>query len=107
MKNRPRPLQSIRRAQGFTQARLAKLCGISAATLSNIEAGIAQPSPSVLDRLAQALGHPPDELLDGHVTVVITRSGDDTTRGADKPSCKSDRRVRASTAAAGIDASQN
>lgn len=51
-----RRLRNHRHAAGKTQGELAGATGISAAYISRIENGARRPSPSLLDRIAAALG---------------------------------------------------
>jgi len=56
----PNPLAFAiaREARGHTQTALAKLAGVSQATISKIEGGQQEPSPEVTDGIAHALGFP-------------------------------------------------
>jgi transcriptional regulator with XRE-family HTH domain len=51
----PTALRDLRRAHGLSVERLAGLCGLSAKTISRIEAGRVNPHSSTLRVLADAL----------------------------------------------------
>ncbi|BAS27191.1 helix-turn-helix domain-containing protein [Limnochorda pilosa] len=53
-------LNRLRIEQGISLKRLAARCGTSASYLSEVERGLKQPSPTVVDRVAGALGVAPD-----------------------------------------------
>ncbi|SFU46729.1 helix-turn-helix domain-containing protein [Alicyclobacillus macrosporangiidus] len=55
----------LRRARGLTQAQLASAAGVSASTIAMYETGRRTPDPEHLDKLAAALGVPPDQLKPG------------------------------------------
>ncbi|AVX21635.1 Helix-turn-helix [Carboxydocella sporoproducens DSM 16521] len=57
-------LKAIRKALGLSQTRLAELSGVSQAYISELEAGCKQPTLTILDKLAKALGVSVAELLD-------------------------------------------
>ena len=57
------PLRQRRRAAGIRVHDLARLVGISAEHLNNIEAGRRGPSQRVLAELATALGCTPDDIV--------------------------------------------
>ena len=58
-------LQRWRRERGLTQAELAKKAGVTELYISQLETGLREnPSPSVLRRLAKALGVSAGELLE-------------------------------------------
>ncbi|MEW5762567.1 MAG: transcriptional repressor LexA [Bacillota bacterium] len=58
-------IKSLRRAAGYTQARLAAATGLSQQYLSDIETGRHRPSLRALEKVAAALGVPAAELLAG------------------------------------------
>lgn len=49
-------IRAIRAARGLSQAALAELVGVRQHRLSEWETGVILPSPSSLERLAEALG---------------------------------------------------
>lgn len=49
-------LKRIRTARGWSQAKLAEAAGVKQATISRIESGTNNPSLSVADQIAEALG---------------------------------------------------
>lgn len=55
-------LRSLRDVRNVSQAQIARLAGIPRATWSHLEAGSANPTLSVLDRVATALQVPIEEL---------------------------------------------
>lgn len=54
--------RELRESKGLSRDALARLTGLSLATLYRIETGKQQPTPATLARLAQALGVREDEL---------------------------------------------
>lgn len=56
-------LRELREAQGLTQQALAERTGVRQATVSQIESGTSRVDLDVLERLADALGKEPGELL--------------------------------------------
>jgi putative transcriptional regulator len=56
-------LRELREAQGLTQQALAERAGVRQATVSQIESGTSRVDLDVLERLADALGKEPGELL--------------------------------------------
>jgi transcriptional regulator with XRE-family HTH domain len=52
----------LREARGFTQEQMARLAGVPRATWGHIESGAANPTLSVLDKVAAALQVPIEEL---------------------------------------------
>ncbi|WP_035462118.1 helix-turn-helix domain-containing protein [Alicyclobacillus macrosporangiidus] len=58
-------IAQLRRARGLTQAQLASAAGVSASTIAMYETGRRTPDPEQLDKLAAALGVPPDQLKSG------------------------------------------
>jgi transcriptional regulator with XRE-family HTH domain len=57
-----RNIRQLREARGFTQGQMAHLSGIPRATWGHLESGAANPTLSVLDRVATALQVPLEEL---------------------------------------------
>jgi XRE family transcriptional regulator, regulator of sulfur utilization len=64
-----RNIRQLRLARGFTQVAMAKLAGLPRATWSNLETGAANPTLSVLSRVAVALQVTIEELLSSPRTV--------------------------------------
>src|SRR3974390_2618493 len=58
-----RNLKQLREARGATQAHMAKLADLPRATWANLESGAANPTLSVLDRVAHALQVTLEELV--------------------------------------------
>jgi XRE family transcriptional regulator, regulator of sulfur utilization len=58
-----RNLISLRSVRALTQDALAKASGVPRSTIANLESGDGNPSLTVLNKVAQALGVPIDELL--------------------------------------------
>jgi len=56
-------LRKLRRAAGLSQAKLAALIGVTQATISYIETGARRLTEPTADRLAQALGLEPAEMI--------------------------------------------
>ena len=52
----PRRLQELREAEGLTQYKLARKCGVSRNTISYIEAGERMPGVAVLAVLVRGMG---------------------------------------------------
>ena len=61
-------LRMLREAAGLTQQDLAKLTGLTTATISYAETGRVDPSLDTIKRLAEALGVQPGALLDEPAT---------------------------------------
>jgi transcriptional regulator with XRE-family HTH domain len=59
-----RTLKQVRQAKGLTQTALAKKAGVSRAYVFRLEAGGADPTVGLLQRLAKALGVPVTALLE-------------------------------------------
>ena len=57
-------LRAWRERRAMTQGELAARAGLTRAALSRIESGQAEPRPSTVRRLAQALRVEPDALMD-------------------------------------------
>ena len=62
--NLGRNIQELREARGVTQQQIAKLAGIPRATWANLESGSANPTLSVLVKVAQALSVRLEELIE-------------------------------------------
>jgi transcriptional regulator with XRE-family HTH domain len=58
-----RNIRTLRETRGATQAQLAKLAGVPRATWANLESGAANPTLSVLHRVAAALQVSLEELI--------------------------------------------
>src|SRR6201995_1945294 len=56
-------LRQLRDARGLTQQQMAKLSGLPRATWANLESGGANPTLTVLHRVARPLQVPMEELL--------------------------------------------
>ncbi len=56
-------VRQLREARGATQAQMAKLAGVPRATWANLESGAANPTLSVIDRVATALQLTIEELV--------------------------------------------
>jgi ribosome-binding protein aMBF1 (putative translation factor) len=55
-------LRQLREARQWSQEELAARSGVALATIAKLEAGAIRPQPTVLRRLAQALGLTPEDL---------------------------------------------
>jgi XRE family transcriptional regulator, regulator of sulfur utilization len=82
-------LRALRDGRGLTQAQLAKLSGVPRATLGQLESGVANPTLSVLHRVAMALQVPLEELIAAPKTatmfyprssIAVRRRGDASVR---------------------------
>jgi transcriptional regulator with XRE-family HTH domain len=62
-------LRRCRERKGLAQKELARICGITQTTISEIENGKANPTLEVMQRLAEALGVPVLGLLGGEAVV--------------------------------------
>ncbi len=58
-------IRKARKAQGYTQQRLAELVGITQGAVSQWEKGETRPAVKMLPALSKALGVPIDELVRG------------------------------------------
>ena len=58
-------IREARKAQGYTQQRLAELVGITQGAVSQWEKGETRPAMKMLPALSKALGVPIDELVRG------------------------------------------
>jgi len=58
-----RNVKQLRQARGLTQAQIAKLSGLPRATWSNLESGAANPTLSVLHKVAHALQVTLEEII--------------------------------------------
>ena len=56
-------IRQLREARGLTQEQMARLSGVPRATWANLESGAANPTLSVLYRVAKALQVPLEELI--------------------------------------------
>ncbi|HHO53099.1 MAG TPA: XRE family transcriptional regulator [Deltaproteobacteria bacterium] len=61
--NLARSLRQLRELRGWTQQQLSKLSGVPRPTVANLESGSANPTLSVLTRIASALQVTLDELI--------------------------------------------
>ena len=59
-------LQTIRKARGMKQQELADQIGINMQSLSKIERGLNYPAYETLEKIMNALGITPNELLSGN-----------------------------------------
>jgi transcriptional regulator with XRE-family HTH domain len=50
------PLRQLRRLKGWTQTQLAEAAGVTRVTIQKLEAGVREPRPSTMARIAAALG---------------------------------------------------
>lgn len=57
-------LSRIRKERGFSQEELAFECGLHRTYISGIERGVRNPTIVILDRIAEALGAAPAQLLE-------------------------------------------
>ena len=57
-------LRSVRERQALNQRELARMAGLTPATLSRIEAGIQEPYSSTIRKLAAALNVKPADLME-------------------------------------------
>lgn len=57
-------IRRLRERRRMTQQDLAVACGLAVPTISRIETGVHRPRFSTVDRIAEALGVDPDELVD-------------------------------------------
>lgn len=57
-----RRIRAFRKLKGITQQSLAKKIGISVSIMGEIERGNRQPTPQIINRIAEALGISVDEL---------------------------------------------
>jgi transcriptional regulator with XRE-family HTH domain len=58
-------LQRLRRAAGFTQERLAAQTGVAVSNIRNWEQGHRTPNVFALFKIAQALGRPMEDFVEG------------------------------------------
>jgi transcriptional regulator with XRE-family HTH domain len=65
-------IRAFRKLKGFTQQEFARHLGVSVAVLGSIERGMKEPSPKMLNEIAELLRIPVEEL---------TASGEEKTRG--------------------------
>lgn len=64
-------LYSLRKKNGYTQAELAEMLGVSRQSVSNWELGTIQPSTSRLKKLSELYSVPLEELLNEGVEVQL------------------------------------
>lgn len=58
-----RRIRALRRLKRVTQQQLAQQINLSASQLSNIERGVKEPHPELLEQMAAALNVPREELF--------------------------------------------
>jgi transcriptional regulator with XRE-family HTH domain len=75
MQINPEALAAIRTLAGFSQTRLAEMCGLSQSYISELEKGVKTPSPEVVQTIAKMLGVPIGALYSGHVPTVLGAAG--------------------------------
>ncbi|HEV8245159.1 MAG TPA: helix-turn-helix transcriptional regulator, partial [Polyangiaceae bacterium] len=68
-----RNLRRLRELRGVSQQRLAELAGVPRPTLANLESGDANPTLSVMVRVAQALGASLEDLVSEPTSSVLER----------------------------------
>lgn len=76
-------LAALRERQGLSLAQLSRKAGVSKSMLSQVERQLANPTVAVVWRLAQALGVPLAQLLDGGLAEapsITTVAAQDTPR---------------------------
>lgn len=56
-------LKDVRERKALSQAELAALAGVNRSTIVRLEAGVDDPQPRTVRKLAQALGMDPAELM--------------------------------------------
>jgi transcriptional regulator with XRE-family HTH domain len=56
-------IRAFRKLKGFTQNELADQLDVSIAILGAIERGTRKPDPRIIQKISEALGIDPDELL--------------------------------------------
>ncbi len=57
-----RRIRGLRRLKRMTQQQLAESLGLSPSQISNIERGLKKPQPALLEKIAETLNVPRDEL---------------------------------------------
>ncbi|NPV54795.1 MAG: helix-turn-helix transcriptional regulator [Firmicutes bacterium] len=57
-------IQRIRKAKGISQADLARASGLAQSFISSVESGQKSPTVRSLIKLAEALGVPPEKILE-------------------------------------------
>lgn len=57
-------LAQVRKAKGMTQAQLSAVSGVHRVTIARYECGMCSPNLATIERLADALGVPIDEIVD-------------------------------------------
>ncbi|MGI6308448.1 MAG: helix-turn-helix domain-containing protein [Dethiobacteria bacterium] len=58
-----RRIRALRRLKRVTQQQLAQQINLSASQLSNIERGVKEPNPELLEKMAAALNVPREEFF--------------------------------------------
>lgn len=58
-----RRIRALRRLKRVTQQQLARQINLSASQLSNIERGVKEPKPELLEKMAAALNIPREEFF--------------------------------------------
>ncbi|EGL19675.1 helix-turn-helix domain-containing protein [Paenibacillus chitinolyticus] len=56
-------IRAFRKLKGYTQNQLAELLGVSIAVLGSIERGTRKPDTRMIQKISNALGIEPEELL--------------------------------------------
>lgn len=62
--NKIATLAQVRKAKGWTQEQLSAVSGVNRVTIARYECGMSVPKLSTIERLADALGVPIDEIVD-------------------------------------------
>ena len=76
VRNLAHNLRYLRSRRNLTQAKLAELCGLPRSTVAQMETGVANPTLSVMSRLALALQLSIEELLSApHARCELFRKG--------------------------------
>ena len=76
-------IRIIRKKRGLTQEKLGKLCGMTGGAISSYENGVTIPKRRVVEKLAQALGLPPDKLAADTVPDVSASTAVQPARASD------------------------
>jgi transcriptional regulator with XRE-family HTH domain len=71
-----RQLRAVREAAGLTQEQLATRSGVTQETISRLERGSHTPQARTLQRLADALGIPPNQILTVEPAAEVTLCAD-------------------------------
>ncbi|MCY9592455.1 XRE family transcriptional regulator [Paenibacillus chitinolyticus] len=56
-------IRAFRKLKGYTQNQLAELLGVSIAVLGSVERGTRKPDTRMIQKISNALGIEPEELL--------------------------------------------